>query len=54
MGFTCYSPTIARGPNVSQPKKLIWRSINKPPWEGLKEKKRLDIDIIFDYIPDQV
>jgi len=53
MGFACYLPTIALGPTVSQLKKLIWRSINKPPWEGLK-KERWHIDIIVDYIPNQV
>ena len=52
MSFTYYSPTIARAPTISQPKKLVWRSINKPPWEGLKEEKILDISIIVDYIPD--
>ena len=48
--FTCYSPTIVHGPTVSQLKKnkkkqkkqknkQIWRSINKPPWEGLRKEE---------------
>jgi len=31
-------PLLLLDPTVSQLKKLILRSINKPPWEGLKEE----------------
>ena len=54
MGLTKYPPTIAYGPTLSQLKKLIWRSIDTSPWEGLRGGRGLEIDIIVDYIPDQV
>jgi len=53
MGFTCYSPLIARGPTISQLKKLTWRGINKPPWEGLRGEI-MRYRYYSEIIPDQV